>query len=89
MSTKPKGLKGVGSADDIKRYLTISDQQLSCHVCQKKFGVRRKSRRHHCRKCDHKVCEECSSQTRFDFYNNKLVRVCDHCIRNEHEITIS
>lgn len=52
-------------------------------------GVRRMRRKHTCRRCNHKVCGNCSSKKRYQNKTEQMVRVCDSCLENEHCIVMT
>jgi len=64
-------------------------KQTNCAICKKSFGVRKRHRRRSCRRCDRKVCEDCSTKKRYDFSTKQLVKVCDGCLKHEHQIRIA
>mmetsp|Transcript_40662 Transcript_40662/g.66832 ORF Transcript_40662/g.66832 Transcript_40662/m.66832 type:complete len:391 (+) Transcript_40662:33-1205(+) len=61
----------------------------SCALCNKSFGVRKRHRKRSCKRCQRKICEDCSIQKRYDFSTKQLVRVCDCCTHNEHVIRVT
>ena len=46
-------------------------------------------RKHTCRRCEHKVCGNCSSKKRYDSKTEQMVRVCDICLQPEHCIVMT
>eukprot|EP01084_Bolivina_argentea_P062756 114737_1 len=65
------------------------NNETSCAICKRSFGVRRRHRRRTCNRCGKKVCDNCCTNKRFDFQSKELVRTCDHCLKNEYVIRIS
>ena len=51
-----------------------------CELCDRNFNKLKGISRHHCRKCNKSVCQQCSaSKRRLAKNDTELYRVCDFC----------
>ena len=51
-----------------------------CELCDRNFAKLKGIARHHCRKCNRSVCQQCSnSKRRLAKNDDTLYRVCDFC----------
>ena len=51
-----------------------------CELCDRNFNKLKGISRHHCRRCNRSVCQQCSSSKRRLAKNDDtLYRVCDFC----------
>jgi len=85
-SLKTQGILGDLAEDanlpDTMESLDKNDFNLKsyCELCERSFNKLKGVSRHHCRKCNKSVCQQCSNNKRkLSKADEELFRVCDFC----------